>query len=602
MQTNYYSNKIQRQEALIKTSELLNSTQDTSYILRELLNQSLKYIKGGDAGIIFLYNEKKGLLEVHTYIGFDKEVETVTLKPYESITGLSFAKKEPLLFSNQNELQAVFTTMNKENRDKIKNTYENVFPQIHSTISCPLVFRDKGIGVIVIDNFTEDNPLTSEDLDFLKVISIQAAIAVNNAINYEKEIQNNKHLQYSTNLHNKFTSMVLDGSTIQDITQELSRLLKKDVILIDHLFFNINNYVLNKSLSDKRIKMLRSQLSDKVDNLKSTIYKIPNSEYNLYLYPIIVNKEALGWLGVISVTPLASEIDNITLERGTTTLALEMLKTREIQEIELKLKGDFLDNLVENQDKDYLLKCCDYYGYNVNQAHQIIVMELKTYHENESNVYDIEFINLQKKMYEYFSRKFNKYFPHTISIIKGHNIIFILELNKVSKINLSRQTLEQLLLASKVKYNISHNNYSYYFGISNKFSDISQFKASYNNAFQALKIGKNTTEDSFLYFYDELEIKKFLLNNKPEDLQGFLKKTLGNLLNYNKNSRQEFLNTLNLYIKSNGNWSYTKDKLLIHGNTLNYRLKRIEEILNIDLNNYNHRLKIQIALEILEIE
>ncbi|MGI6588963.1 MAG: hypothetical protein ACOX2N_09450 [Peptococcia bacterium] len=52
-------NKIQRQEAILKTAELLNSTQDTSYILQALLSQALKYIKGGDAGIIFLYNKKK---------------------------------------------------------------------------------------------------------------------------------------------------------------------------------------------------------------------------------------------------------------------------------------------------------------------------------------------------------------------------------------------------------------------------------------------------------------------------------------------------------------------------------------------------------------
>ncbi len=56
-----------------------------------------------------------------------------------------------------------------------------------------------------------------------------------------------------------------------------------------------------------------------------------------------------------------------------------------------------------------------------------------------------------------------------------------------------------------------------------------------------------------------------------------------------------------LNIKSNGNWFYTKGKMHIHGNTLSYRLKRIEEILGLDLEDYNHRLKIQFALEIMEI-
>ncbi|MFZ5754141.1 MAG: hypothetical protein ACOY3J_07855, partial [Bacillota bacterium] len=52
-------NKVERLEALLKLSELLNSAQDTSYILNALLAECLKYIKGGDAGIIFLYNEEE---------------------------------------------------------------------------------------------------------------------------------------------------------------------------------------------------------------------------------------------------------------------------------------------------------------------------------------------------------------------------------------------------------------------------------------------------------------------------------------------------------------------------------------------------------------
>jgi sugar diacid utilization regulator len=593
-------NKIQRQEAILKTAELLNSTQDTSYILQALLNQALKYIKGGDAGIIFLYNKKNGLLEVRSYVGFDQEVEAVTLKPNESITGISFAKKEPILYSTAQQLKTATATMGKANRKLIKNTFEKLFPKVYSSIACPLLFNNTCFGVIVVDNFTKDTPLTQEDLDFLKAISIQATIAVNNALNYEKELENNIALQYSTNLHNKFTSMVLKSCTLQDVITTLSQLLDKDIIGID-TFYNIKNFVLKKSLSYKSIASFCTQISQKLDPENPTTFIIPNSEYSLFLYPIIVSKIPLGWLGIISSQPLDSKIENITIERGITTLALQLLKDREIQEIEQKLKGDFLENLIENQDKEYLTKYCHHYGYNINKEHQIIILELKPSSSTQFNNYDMEFINCQKKLYEHLSRSFITYFPNTIIMVKGYNLIFVLELNKTTKSHLSKKTIERLLNSDQTKLIILNKIERCSVGISNPFQDISLFKDAYLKALQALKIGKNIHERNFIEFYDELEIKKILLNNPPEILADFVEKTLGELLNYTKNSRKEFLNTLILYIKSNRNWSYTKDKLHIHGNTLSYRLKRIEEILKLDLNNYNHILKIQLALEILEI-
>jgi len=609
-------NIIQRQEAIIKTTELLNSTQDTSYILNSLLKESLKYIKGGDAGIIFLFNEKTKYLEPRAYVGFDKEVEGVRIKSNESMTGITFSNKRPMIFKSPLEIQEATSTMEKSNINIIKNTYENLFPKINSSICCPLIFREKCMGVIVVDNFSDENQLTIDDLNFLKSISINAAIAVNNAMNYEREIKNNINLQkynkiiekqrneyqYSTNLHNKLTSMVLEGCLIQDIILELSKILDRDVIIID-LFFNIRNYVLNRSVPFEILKNNRARISQKLSKLSNTVYRFPDTDYFLYLSPIIVSKDNLGWFGIISKNALVSEMDKITIERGSTILALELFRINEMQEMEQKLKGDFLDNLILNQDKEYVIKCSKRYGYNINREHQIMILELNntSLKEKGNDLYNREFINCQKKLYEFLSKSILKYFPNTISIIKGYNIVFILELNKITKSNLSRTTIEKILISRQVKLIMNNKYKNISLGISNSFSEISNFKNAYSNAVQSLKIGRKIYKDNFIVFYDELETKKILLNNQIEDLKEFVDKTLGNLLNYSNNSRKDFLETLSIYIKSSGNWSYTKDKLHIHGNTLSYRIKRIEEILGIDLSNYNHRLKIQIALEILEI-
>ncbi|MFZ7101623.1 MAG: helix-turn-helix domain-containing protein [Peptococcaceae bacterium] len=603
-------NKVEKQKALLNASELLNSTQDINYILNSLIKQCLHYINGADAGIIFLYNEETQLLEVRSSVGFAKECDHVKLKPNESMTSITFYQKRPMIFRNPVQIKHAIATMSGENQELISYTYHTLFPQINSCICCPLVFGEKCIGVIVIDNLSNNNPLSDDDLDFLKSISVYAALALNNAINYEKEILNNINLQnynkiiekqrneyqFSTQLHNKLTAMVLEGRSIQDIIVELANILNKDLVIFD-LLYNIKNYTLERGTPLAVIKKNRGQISQAMKKLTKSEFRFPAAEDFLFLYPIIVSKENLGWLGIISKDPLDSELDNITVERGLTVLALELLKINEIEEMELKLKGDFLDNLINNYDREYLLKCTQRYGLNTEKEHQIIILEIGNGAIHKS----YKFINIQKILYDFLSKYILNFFPNTISMIRANYIIFILELNKITRENLSRETISRIMFNRQIIASTDYSKLNIAAGISNPFADIFAFSHAFQNSLQALKIGRKIYTHNYIVFYEELEIKKLLLNNDPLVLENFAENILGPLLTYPNNSQKEFLETLSLYIKSNGNWSYTRDKLLIHGNTLSYRLKRIEEILAIDLNDYAQRLKIQIALEILEM-
>ncbi len=77
--------------------------------------------------------------------------------------------------------------------------------------------------------------------------------------------------------------------------------------------------------------------------------------------------------------------------------------------------------------------------------------------------------------------------------------------------------------------------------------------------------------------------------------------TLGPLKEYRHSSRYELYTTLKIYIQSNENWTSTKELLHIHGNTLNYRLQRLKDILSTDINAYYPSLNLRIAFEIIDL-
>jgi PucR family transcriptional regulator, purine catabolism regulatory protein len=81
-------------------------------------------------------------------------------------------------------------------------------------------------------------------------------------------------------------------------------------------------------------------------------------------------------------------------------------------------------------------------------------------------------------------------------------------------------------------------------------------------------------------------------------LTDFCKRTLGTLTDYDMKQRADLVKTLEAFFTCHGNLSQTAEMLIVHRNTLLYRMNRINEIADIDLNRPETRLAIHLALTI----
>lgn len=59
------------------------------------------------------------------------------------------------------------------------------------------------------------------------------------------------------------------------------------------------------------------------------------------------------------------------------------------------------------------------------------------------------------------------------------------------------------------------------------------------------------------------------------------------LIQNDKEKQTDLLRTLEVYLANNGKGKQTANELFIHPNTLNYRIKQIQELTNIDFNDFN---------------
>ena len=608
---NNLSSREKKLQALLDATQILNSSQCTDQILNSLLELSIDLIEGGDTGCIFLYNDLLKMLEMYAYTGMGDSVKDLKLLPGESMTGLAFTKKKAILFPDRESVKKHMVTISTKNKELLIEAKVNP-AKVYSSICCPLIYRNETLGVLVIDNFKNKAPLTNDDLELLKAISVQATIAVINAMNLEKEHENNEKLEnynkiienqknmykFSTHVHETFTDMVLKGSSFNDILEKVKQLTGKDLLLID-FFYNISNHTFGKTLPPV-LKNIRPLLIQRLSKQSKSKFVEPDTGLHFFAFPIMVNKETMGWLCLLGKSSILAESEIIAAERSATILAIEILKQNELTDLEQSLKGDFLDSLLTGKTSNYFNKCSEKYQYNVKAKHRILLIKFLfgSFSNIDSTKHEKYVRNYIKNYYAPFNEELQTLFPGSIALIRRHYIVCILESDQSGE----NHPLEGALDLIKTKF---HQNYSHEFrnlhiqiGVGEVFSSKESFKEAYENTEQAIKTIKNTDEPIKLVFFKDIEIKRFLLANKRESLQAYFMKLLSPLLNYDYVSKNDFIETLEIYLKSNCNWSESKDLLHIHGNTLTYRLNRISEILNIDLKNYQDRLRLQIAFEI----
>lgn len=122
-----------------------------------------------------------------------------------------------------------------------------------------------------------------------------------------------------------------------------------------------------------------------------------------------------------------------------------------------------------------------------------------------------------------------------------------------------------------------------------------QIKASYLEA-DAVMTVLQTTHFKKLCRYKDLGIYRLFLQMKPSEMHYFYQNQLGKLIEFDKEHKSDFLTTLKIYLEAYKNISLTAKKLVVHRNTLLYRITKIEDIMKRSLEDPQTCIELLLAL------
>jgi PucR family transcriptional regulator, purine catabolism regulatory protein len=127
-------------------------------------------------------------------------------------------------------------------------------------------------------------------------------------------------------------------------------------------------------------------------------------------------------------------------------------------------------------------------------------------------------------------------------------------------------------------------------------------RQSYREAEHALEMGRRLLGPGRQASFADLGLHRllFAMAQHPE-LSDYYRGTVGDLLAYDERSSAELMATLDAFFAANGSPTETAQRLRLHRNTVLYRLRRIEEVGHLRLDDPATRLNLHLCLRIRDV-
>jgi diguanylate cyclase (GGDEF)-like protein len=166
---------LQNLSLLYSIGKAMNYISDLKNLLQYILNQAID-IASAEKGSIMLYNLESDRLNIRVLAGLkdteyqekvnNNEISCRSFKPGEGIAGRVFMTSSPMIVNNIREDDLFI---------KSETSY------VRSIACIPMVVYSDVVGVINVTNKKNGKEFTEEDVEMLKAVADQAAVAVNKA-------------------------------------------------------------------------------------------------------------------------------------------------------------------------------------------------------------------------------------------------------------------------------------------------------------------------------------------------------------------------------------------------------------------------------------
>lgn len=607
--------KLRQTELLIDSAHYFASSLEFSEVMTRVLERVLHVIEAADAGVLFIYEASTQVLKPVACSGFDwEEIQHVRLVSGESMTGLTFQMRVPHIFRDPNEVVAAsMSSLNRSFYEQslvpLRQTSGQHFA-VQSVMCAPLVIKDQCIGVMTLDNFSQDQ-FTEDDLSLLVSLSNQAVVALENARLYEEEMSRrgkleqlntviqsqNQQLHQINQAHQRLMRLLLGGGTVVDMAAAVFDILEKPITVYDDSFHVLGRQGGTPSdlgPDSTTVMGLNRVLKDGKHHWIEAERKKGGDRQATVLFPILTSNKVVGILAVQEDQDSLTQQDIVLVEQCALVLALELMKLEQVYEIEQRFKGEFLDELLSDQNVGLLKERAKALGLSPDHSFTFVVTSFDQSIVSEASVRRMW--SLERRLeQEVLQRN-----PQSLVITKFNSLVAILSWPKkmtAEKVLERSRKLAEVILDSARSVD---SELTLTIGIGRICKSFRDFVDSYEDAKQCITFAKTRNLKNTVKDYVELGAVRFLLDQPKDKLIQYVNDLLKPVFDSPAEKSKNLFRALDAFIVTGKRLKEAAGMLDIHPNTLAYRLKVLETILGYRIDDYPAFFNLQFAWSVVE--
>ena len=281
------------------------------------------------------------------------------------------------------------------------------------------------------------------------------------------------------------------------------------------------------------------------------------------------------------------------LRAASLAVSVELSRRKLEQDIEWRYRDEFIQDILYNNipNRDAIYYRGQLWGWNLRHPHMVVVITT-----------DETSLAGQKNMVHAHWRQVIAHYlaKHEPSVVVGENrdqLILLIPMEGRER-RLNKGCVKRIIENLRLTMAIMLPDFSFSVASWRFYQSVSELYRAYQEAKVALEIKRLLQQRNQLIFFDELGAVRFIYNQGEQDLIEYYEETLGPLDEHDKLNNTTFMETLAAFLQASGDPAKAAETLFIHVNTLRYRLKQIEELLQQDVRQLNVQANLYIAYQV----
>jgi sugar diacid utilization regulator len=298
----------------------------------------------------------------------------------------------------------------------------------------------------------------------------------------------------------------------------------------------------------------------------------------------------------------------VTLYWAARVLEAELGKERVRLETEIGVRGDFVDDVINDHhgSMELLLQRARYLGADLSSGALSVIVDIDDFagYLGRRRLKESSIQELKRRLVDAVRLQARTLFSNFLTGPRSDNVILFLGPSEDTPVeDLAEKALS---LAPRIQRYVKGllPDLTVSVGIGRFKHDPAELSDAYSEAEVALEIGHRINGPSSVSTFEQTGTYKLLfrvLQEEPEELESFYTETLAPVVSYDSRYGTELVQTLTTYLGNDASTAKTAAELFAHRHTIRYRLDRVHELTNLNVDKSEDRERLTLGIKAMQL-